>query len=122
GLAMNVAQGTLGNVFGSPQYIAPEQARSSAEVVPQSDLYSLGVMLYEMLTGRLPFTDPDPLVLARQHMEQPPPPPRLFNPALSPAVEAVLLRALQKSPQDRYQTGQALIAALGETLDVPEPT
>jgi Protein kinase domain len=122
GLAMNVAQGTMGTVFGSPQYFAPEQARSSADVVPQSDLYSLGVMLYEMLTGRLPFDDPDPLTLARQHLQDAPPSPRLFNPSLSPAVEAVLLKALQKAPTDRYQTGQALMAALGQALDVPEPT
>ncbi len=122
GLAMNVAQGTLGTVFGSPQYFAPEQARNSAEVVPQSDLYSLGVMLYEMLTGRLPFDDQAPLALARQHMEQAPPPPRQFNPLLNAAVEAVLLKALQKAPPDRYQTGQALMAALGQALDVPEPT
>src|SRR5260221_3780514 len=122
GLAMNVEQGTLGTVFGSPQYFAPEQARSSADVVPQSDLYSLGVILYEMLAGRLPFNDQAPLALARQHMEQAPPPPRQFNPLLNAAAEAVLLKALSKAPGERYQTGQALMAALGQALDVPEPT
>src|SRR5688572_24735651 len=58
GLALDVAQGTRGEVFGSPHYIAPEQAVTSSSAVAQSDLYSLGIILYEMLTGRLPFDDP----------------------------------------------------------------
>src|SRR5438270_8558017 len=122
GLALNVAQGTIGAAFGSPHYIAPEQARSSAEAVPQSDLYSLGVILYEMLTGRVPFDDPSPLTLAMQHIERQPPPPRQVNPALSMAVEQVLLKALQKAPPARFQTGQALMDALGQALDVAPPT
>jgi len=122
GLALNMAQGTLGTAFGSPHYFAPEQARNSAEVVPQSDIYSLGVVLYEMLAGRVPFDDPEPLALAMLHLQQAPPPPRQFNPALSPAVEAVVLRALSKAPADRYQTAEALMNALGQALDMPEPT
>ncbi len=122
GLALNVAQGTQGTIFGSPHYFAPEQARNSAEVVPQSDLYSLGIVLYEMLAGRVPFDDPAPLTLAMLHLQQAPPPLRQFNPDLSPAVEAVVLKALSKAPADRYQTGQALMDALAEALDVPEPT
>ncbi len=122
GLALNVAQGTLGKIFGSPHYFAPEQARNSAEVVPQSDIYSLGVVLYEMLAGRVPFDDPEPLALAMLHLQQAPPPPRQFNPALSPAVEAVVLKALSKAPADRYQTAVALMDALSQALDLPEPT
>ncbi len=122
GLAMEVAQGTLGTAFGSPHYIAPEQARSSAEVVPQSDLYSLGVMLYEMLVGSVPFNDSSPAALALQHLTQAPPEPRSINPALNPETEAVLLKALQKAPADRFQTGQALIAALENALESPHPT
>jgi len=60
GLAMDAEQGSMGEVFGSAHYVAPEQARHSADAVPQSDLYSLGIILYEMLTGKVPFNDPHP--------------------------------------------------------------
>ncbi len=112
GLAMDVQVGSLGEVFGTSHYIAPEQAKRSADAVPQSDLYALGVMLYEMLTGSVPFDDPSPTSVALQHMTQPPPPPRERNPKLSAEIEAVLLKALSKDPAERYQTGAELIAAL----------
>ncbi len=121
GLALDVAQGTQGEVFGSSHYVAPEQARNSAEACPQSDLYSLGVILYEMLTGVVPFDDPSPTTVALQHVTQPPPPPRSINPMLSEAVEAVLLKALHKSPEERFPTGQALVEALEAALNVPQP-
>ncbi len=121
GLAMNTQQGSFGGTFGSPQYIAPEQARNSAMVVPQSDLYALGVMLYEMLTGSVPFEDPSPTALAIQHLTQPPPPPRQVNPNLSEAVEEVLLKALNKQPADRYQSGALLMDALAAALTAPGP-
>jgi serine/threonine protein kinase len=116
GLALDIERGSVGEVFGSPHYIAPEQAQGSANAVPQSDLYSLGVILYEMLTGVVPFDDPSTMAVAIQHITQPPPPPRDLNPALNPQVEAVLLKALQKSPEARYQTGAELLAALEEAL------
>ena len=112
GLAMDVSQGSLGEVFGSPHYMSPEQARHSASAVPQSDLYSLGVILYEMLTGVLPFDDPAPAALALQHITDPPPPPREINPYLNAATEAVLLKALNKQPYDRFETGQQLMNEL----------
>jgi serine/threonine protein kinase len=112
----------MGTVFGSPHYFSPEQARSSADVTPQSDLYSLGIILYEILTGQVPFDDPSPLALAMQQIERLPPLPSSINPELSPAVEQVLLKALQKKPADRYQTGRQLMDALSMALDVPEPT
>jgi serine/threonine protein kinase len=121
GLALNVSHGTVGEVFGSPQYIAPEQARNSAQAVPQSDLYSLGVMLYEMLTGSLPFSDPSPAALALMHITADPPPPREINQELSPAVEAFLLKALKKYPQDRYQSGRELVEAFEAALHSEVP-
>ncbi|HTP09850.1 MAG TPA: protein kinase [Anaerolineae bacterium] len=116
GLAMDVQQGSFGEVFGSSLYIAPEQARRSADAMPQSDQYSLGVMLYQMLTGALPFDDPSPASVALQHMTRTPPLPRQLNPALNAETEQVLLKALSKSPADRYAKCRDLIDALEQAL------
>ncbi|HMV96454.1 MAG TPA: protein kinase [Anaerolineales bacterium] len=116
GMAMEVSDGSMGNIFGTPHYISPEQARRSADAVPQSDLYSLGVILYEILTGAVPFNDPSPASIALQHISQPPPSLRSINPEISPAVEAVVLKALDKNPKNRYQTGAQLMSALDEAF------
>jgi serine/threonine protein kinase len=116
GLAMDMHQGSLGEAFGSPYYIAPEQAHSSADAVPQSDLYSLGVILYELLTGVVPFDDPSSTAVAVQHIMQPPPPPREINPNLNLETEAVLLKALSKSPAERHQAGEELLDELEAAL------
>jgi serine/threonine-protein kinase len=116
GLALDMTEGSVGEVFGSANYVSPEQARNSAEAVPQSDLYSLGVMLYEMLVGQLPFDDPSFTTVAIQHITMPPPPPRQLNPELSEASEAVLLKALHKTPEKRYKTAGQLMDALEKTL------
>jgi serine/threonine protein kinase len=121
GLALDVEQGSLGEVFGSSRYIAPEQARRSSGAVPQSDLYSLGVILYEMLTGSAPFDDPSPTAVALQHVTLAPPPPRGINPKLNAETEAVLLKALSKSPKARYKTGGELMAALERALLAGKP-
>jgi len=121
GLALDVTQGTVGLVFGTPHYISPEQAVSSANVVPQSDLYSLGIILYEMLTGAVPFNDPSPISLAIQHINEAPPLPSDINPALGMGVEAVLLKALSKEPAERFQSGEELMAALEGALATPAP-
>lgn len=116
GLVMDATEETSGDLFGSPHYVAPEQAQRSSQAVPASDLYSLGVVLYEMLVGRRPFNDPSPATLALQHLMEPPPPPRQLNPDLSYGAEVVLLRALAKEPDARYGSGAALIAALEAAL------
>ena len=121
GLALAIDKGSQGEIFGTPQYIAPEQAQRSDDAVAQSDLYSLAVTLYQMLTGRLPFVDSSVSALVWQQVNDPPPPPSSFNPYLGQAVDAVLLKALAKEPTERYQTGAALMAAL-KTVLIPSTT
>lgn len=118
GLALLTDRGTYGEAFGTPQYMAPEQAQSSTSVVPQSDLYAMGVILYKMFTGRAPFEAEDPLDVAILHLTQPPPSPREFRPDLDLALEAVILKALAKKPEERYATGMALARALDRALRI----
>jgi serine/threonine-protein kinase len=116
GLALLADLGTQGRILGSPHYVAPEQALSSAQAVPQSDLYSVGVILYEMFTGRVPFHGADPMDVALMQIQEAPPPPRSLRPDLNPAVEAVILKALAKDPAQRHTSGAALSAALEAAL------
>ena len=116
GLALLVDVGTRGEIFGSPHYMAPEQAMSSAKAVPQSDLYSIGVILFEMFTGDVPFNAPEPLDIALLHMSETPPAPRELRPEINPELEAVILKALAKDPEERYPSGVALADALNQSL------
>ena len=90
GLALLTAQGTRGEILGTPHYVSPEQSISSAQVVPQSDLYSVGVILYEIFTGRLPFESDNLMDVALMHVEKLPPPPRAYRADLSVELEAVI--------------------------------
>ncbi|MFI0941104.1 protein kinase [Streptomyces sp. NPDC021020] len=96
-----------GMVVGTPQYLSPEQALGRG-VDERSDLYSVGCMLFELLTGRLPFDADSPLAMAYQHVQETPPAPSGFNRALGPAVDALVARALRKNPAERFPTADAM--------------
>ncbi|MGB7340528.1 MAG: protein kinase [Phototrophicaceae bacterium] len=116
GLALDMNTGSMGQIFGTPHYVAPEQVRRSSDANPQSDIYSFGIVLYEMLTGTLPFDDPSATALAMQHLTEEPPSPRYMNPQLNPSTEKVLLKALAKEPSERYASTTAFIDALETAL------
>ncbi len=104
-----------GLIIGTPAYMAPEQA-SGKPIDARTDLYSLGVMLYEMLTGRVPFEAETPIGVLTKIVYEPPPPPCTLNPALAPVIEAVLLRALAKDPDQRYQSAAEMRTAIEQAL------
>jgi serine/threonine protein kinase len=109
---------TMGTAFGTPRYIAPEQAISSNKAVPQSDLYSFAVILYEILVGETPFNGDSPMEIALSHISDPPPPPRSKNPQIPAAVEKELLKALEKEPEKRHKTAMDLIKAVKKGYDL----
>src|SRR5262249_21634425 len=100
-----------GAIVGTPEYLAPEQALGGT-VDHRADLYALGVVAYELLTGRAPFKAPTPIAVIHAHVYTPPPPPRELNQRPPQAVAAVLVRALSKSPNERFQSGRELMIAL----------
>lgn len=112
-LGLRLSEGSRGTALGTPDYVAPEQAVSSERARPQSDQYSLAVIVYEMLTGRVPFAGVNPIDTALMHLSEPPTPPRAVNPALSKHVEAVVLKALDKSPLRRFPDCATFVQALG---------
>jgi serine/threonine-protein kinase len=107
-----------GSVLGTPHYLSPEQAQGF-EVTAVSDLYSIGVMLYEALTGRVPFEGDSAVAVAMKQVSQAPQRPSSINPQVSPALDAVVMRALEKEPGQRFQSADAFIAALDAALKDP---
>jgi serine/threonine-protein kinase len=100
-----------GSIVGTAQYLSPEQARGG-EVDPRSDLYSLGVVLYELLTGKTPFDGETPVEIAMKHLSNAPKPPSKLRPDVTPELDTVVLRALAKNPDDRYQSADEMEADL----------
>lgn len=96
-----------GMVVGTPQYLSPEQALGRG-VDARSDLYSVGIMLFELLTGRLPFDADSPLAIAYAHVQEEPVAPSTINQAIPPAVDALVARALKKNPNERFPTAEAM--------------
>jgi eukaryotic-like serine/threonine-protein kinase len=107
-----------GSVMGTPHYLSPEQAQGF-DVTAVSDLYSVGVMLYEALTGRVPFEGDSAVAVAMKQVSQAPQRPSSINPQVSPALDAAVMRALGKEPGQRFQSADAFIAALDAALKDP---
>ncbi len=107
-------------VWGSPHYFSPEQA-AGFDPTPSSDVYSLGIVLYEAVTGALPFESDDNSELARMHQEEEPPRPRSINPSIPTQLEQIILKVLSKDPSSRYRTAEQMAVILGSYLrDHPE--
>ncbi len=119
GISLPLSGSTLtetGAIIGTAAYIAPEQAMGEP-VDGRADLYSLGVVLYELTTGRTPFSGDHPLAVLSQHVNAPPVPPRAIRPDIPRALEAVILKLLAKSPSERYGSAAEVRAALTRSLD-----
>jgi serine/threonine protein kinase len=101
-------------LLGTPHYISPEQAMGRKDLDSQTDLYSLGVILYELIVGRVPFSADTPYAIIHDHIYRPLPLPSSVNPEIPSAVENVLLKALAKEPSDRYETAARLVGTLRE--------
>lgn len=117
-----VAAGNLtATILGTPRYVSPEQARG----LPgdeRTDLYSLGIILYEMMAGVTPFQGDNPIAIMMQHLYEMPRPPILLNPTISPALSEVILQSIAKDPAERFPTASAMTVALAQALNVPVPS
>jgi serine/threonine-protein kinase len=123
GLSKPVGQSSLTEVgmsVGTPRYMAPEQVRAQP-VTPQTDVYALGIVLYELLLGRVPFDDDSPEIVAVKQIRELPPAPFTLNINFPQPLENVILKALSKIPEKRYKTAGAMRSAYWEALQIVEP-
>ncbi|GER87357.1 hypothetical protein KDW_15190 [Dictyobacter vulcani] len=112
---------TTGMTLGTVQYYAPEQAQGEI-VSPAADVYALGIVMYEMVTGRTPFDGDTPVAVAMQHIQDSPIPPSQLNPNIPPALEEIILRCLEKIPEMRFRDGNTLARALELLGEENSPT
>ena len=120
GIAKAVSSSTIvrgGNIIGSVHYFSPEQARGASSTF-KSDIYSIGIVLYELLTGRVPFDANDPFNVAKMQVEQNPIEPKRLNENIPRSVNAVVLRALAKKPEERYNSVTEMIAAIKNAVSI----
>ena len=108
-----------GSVMGTAQYLSPEQAQGRP-VDERADLYAIGIVLYELLTGQVPFDADSPVTVALKQVSELPVPPAEIVPAIPPAIDAVVMRALEKDPDLRYQSADEFIAALDDARAAPQ--
>lgn len=114
GIARAVSAATMthtGDIVGSVHYLSPEQAKG-VQTNEQSDLYSLGIILYELLTGKVPYDGETPIAIALKHLQEQPVPPSKLNPRISQELESIILRAIAKSPEQRYKTAVEMLEDL----------
>jgi serine/threonine protein kinase len=115
-----------GMALGTPDYMSPEQITLTRPIDARSDVYSMAVVLFYMVCGRLPYVDPNPYNVAMQHVKGTPPPPRSLNPAISPALEEAILAGMGKQPESRFPTAETFAMALdavsaGVGYGAPDP-
>ncbi|MCX7703704.1 MAG: serine/threonine protein kinase, partial [Planctomycetota bacterium] len=113
-------KGVTATIAGTPYYISPEQIRNKP-LDTRTDIYSLGGTLYFMVTGDVPFSGSSPVIVMTKHLYEKPTPPRAKNPKISAQLEAVILKCMQKRPEERFQSPAELIRAL-ESLKSPKPS
>ncbi len=113
--AKNSTKEQTSSVLGTAHYISPEQAQGK-ELTAASDIYSLGIVLYESATGKLPFDGPDAVSVAMKQVQDEPVPPRELNPEIDPSLEAIILKAMSKNPMERFATAKDMRSALNDYL------